>query len=357
MLSFPLSSRNAMPRPVDNPSNPFLAQDIEWDAGEAPLARLHVHEEEARSILSENQSADLAFRYSINPYRGCQHACAYCYARPSHQRWGFGAGTDFERELVVKVNAPALLRQAFERRGWRGDPIALSGNTDCYQPLEARYGLTRALLSICAEYRNPVGVITKSPLVTRDIDVLGELARRARLIVYLSIPFADDAHRRALEPGAPSIERRFQALAALSEAGIETGVAVAPMIPGLNDSEIPTVLTRAREAGAKRAFLTLLRLPAEVREIFLERLESSLPLRAGKVERALREMRGGELNDPRFGSRMRGTGPRWQALHRLFEAQCRRLGYSNMTEERFAPAEAPGRATFERPRRQLTLLE
>jgi DNA repair photolyase len=335
-------------RPTDNPKNRFVASEVVWDEGEAPLAQLHVHEEHAKRILSENDSPDLPFRFSVNPYRGCQHACAYCYARPSHQYWGFGAGTDFEREIVVKVNAPALLREAFARPSWRGDPLTFSGNTDCYQPLEGRYRLTRALLSICAEHKNPVSLITKSTLVRRDLDVLGALSAVASLHVFVSLAFADEDCARALEPGAPSVQRRLDTIAALAEAGIATGVAVAPIIPGVNDGQLAQVLERAQRAGARRAFHTLLRLPGEVKPVFLTRLRESLPHAATKVEHALLELRGGALDDPRFGARMRGQGPRWQAIDELFALQCKRLGLDTG-----ALPEAP--PTFERPGAQLRL--
>lgn len=338
-------------RTVDNPKNRFERTEVEWEEGEARLALLHVHEEQAKTILSENDSPDLPFRYSINPYRGCQHACAYCYARPSHQYWGFGAGTDFEREIIVKVNAPELLRAAFARPSWQGRAITFSGNTDCYQPLEGRYQLTRQLLALCLEYKNPVVIITKSALITRDIELLAQLAQQARLMVFLSIPFADDAGGRALEPGAAAIHRRFETLRALSDAGIETGVSVSPIIPGLNDEDMAEVLARAHEAGARYAFHTLLRLPAEVKPVFLTRLREALPLRADKVEHAVREMRSGELYDSRFGARMRGAGPRWEAIDKLFQLQCKRLGFNPRTE-----ADAAASATtFERPTAQLKL--
>jgi DNA repair photolyase len=321
-------------RTVDNPNNRFLPTAVEWDPGEAPLAGLHIHEERAKSIISRNDSPDIAFACSVNPYRGCQHACAYCYARPSHQYWGFGAGTDFEREIIVKINAPELLRAALAKPSWRGELIAFSGNTDCYQPLEGRYRLTRALLEICAEHRNKVAIITKSPLILRDLDVLLQLNTCTELVVFLSIAFAEDEPARAIEPGAPAIHRRFEALRVLSEAGIQTGVGVAPIIAGLNDRDIGRVLERAARAGARRAFHTVLRLPAEVSQVFVPRVREALPLAAPKIERAQRELHGGKLNDPRFHTRMRGSGARWQAIDRLFELQCKRLGLNQRLNQR-----------------------
>jgi DNA repair photolyase len=337
-------------RDVDNPQNRFETTHVEWDPGEAPLAALHVHEEHAKSILSRNDSPDLPFRYSVNPYRGCQHACAYCYARPSHPYLGFGAGTDFDREIVVKVIAPDLLRRALDRASWQGETIAFSGNTDCYQPLEGRYRLTRALLEVCADACNPVVLITKSTLVQRDLDVLQRLAERSELCVYVSIAFAEDELGRALEPGAPAVHRRFETLRALSEAGIETGVAVAPVIPGLGDRQISRVLERAAEAGAKRAFHTVLRLPGEVEQVFAERLREALPLAAERVLHAHVEARGGRANVGRFFDRMRGQGARWKVIDDLFKLQAARFGLSvgEGAERTFV---APGK----RVRRQLTL--
>jgi DNA repair photolyase len=334
-------------RKVDNPKNRFELTELAWDPEHAPLAQLHVHEEQAKSILSQNQSPDVPFRFSVNPYRGCQHACAYCYARPTHEYLGFGAGTDFDREIVVKVNAEELLRRAFASSRWQGELIALSGNTDCYQPLEGRYGLTRALLEVCLEHRNPVAIVTKSTLVTRDIELLQRLSAVTGLTVFVSIGFADEAAARAIEPGAPAPARRFETLRRLAEAGIDTGVGVAPIIPGLNDRDVAEVLARAKEAGARHAFRILLRLPATVKPVFLSRLGETLPLAAERVEHAIRDMRGGGLSEPRFGARMRGRGPRWDAVDELFLLQVKRLGLD--TERTSGPP------TFQRSGKQLRL--
>lgn len=210
-------------RPVSNPPNPWNSTHVDW-LGDPPPARLTVFEEDARSILSENDSPDVGFRWSVNPYRGCFHACAYCYARPTHQYLGFGAGTDFERRIVAKVNAAALLEQAFNRRSWLGERIAFSGVTDCYQPLEAHYGLTRSCLEVCARFRNPVGIITKGALVRRDVDVLQQLHRTAAVRVHLSIPVADDDTARIIEPGASLPSQRFAAMEALARAGVPVGL-------------------------------------------------------------------------------------------------------------------------------------
>ncbi len=314
-----------MPRHVSNPPNPWESTAVEW-IGPPPAAKLQVFEEEAKSVLNENRSPDIPFRYSVNPYRGCYHACAYCYARPTHQYLGFGAGTDFDTKIVVKTNAAECLRRGFARRGWAGEPVVFSGNTDCYQPLEASYGLTRACLEVCLEFRNPVAVITKSALIQRDVDLLARLARGPGAAAFVSIPFADEKTGRRIEPAACSPRHRFAAVRALAERGVPTGVAIAPVIPGLNDAHIPAVLERAAEAGARSAFLTMLRLPAEVLPVFRERIERAFPERASKIFSALREVRAGKLNEASFGARMRGTGPRWRAIERLFEIHRRRLG-------------------------------
>jgi DNA repair photolyase len=331
-----------MPRRVSNPPNPWQTVHAEW-LGEPPEAGLEIYEEEARSIIAENDSPDVGFRFSVNPYRGCFHGCAYCYARPTHQYLGWGAGTDFDRRIVVKVNAAALLRREVLRPSWQGETIVFSGVTDCYQPSEAVYGLTRACLEVCRDFRNPVGIVTKGILVRRDLDVLAAMARETEVTVYVSIPFADDAPARALEPNAASPSLRFEALAALAAAGVRTGVAVAPVIPGLNDSDIARVLARAREAGTARAFLTLLRLPAEVLPVFEERLAEAFPDRAARVWSNLRQARGGKKNESRFGARMEGVGPRWQAIESLFEVECRRLGINS---DEPGPARS---STFRRP--------
>jgi DNA repair photolyase len=334
-------------RPVSNPPNPWESVHAEW-LGEPPEARLEVFEEEARSILSENDSPDVGFRFSVNPYRGCFHGCAYCYSRPSHQYWGFGAGTDFERKIVVKKNAPELLRKELARRSWNGDTIAFSGNTDCYQPLEAAYGLTRRCLEVCADFRNPVAIITKGALVRRDVDLLVRMSRQTPVSVTVSIAFADDAVSRALEPGTSPPSQRFETLRILSDAGLRAGISVAPTIPGLNDSDIAELLERAREAGARFAFQTLLRLPAEVLPVFVECLREAFPDRARRVLHSIEEVRGGKMNESAFGKRMHGEGPRWDAIEALFEAQCRRLGLNLRDEAEIASG-------FRRPNRQASL--
>jgi DNA repair photolyase len=274
-----------------------------------------------------------------------------CYARTSHEYLGFGAGTDFDRKIVVKVNAAELLRQQLLKRSWEGETIVFSGNTDCYQPLEAVYGLTRRCLEICAEFRNPVAIITKGALVRRDVQLLARMARETSVFVSLSSPFSDDAMSRAIEPNASLPSQRMETLRLLSEAGIRTGVGVAPVIPGLNDSQISAVLERARAAGATSAFMTLVRLAGQTLPVFRERLEQAFPDRAAKIWSAIRQVRGGKLNESEFGARMHGVGPRWAAIRSLFDVECRRLGFN---EER--TGDETGNA-FRRPAAQRDLFD
>ncbi len=337
--------------PIDNPPNPWHHTAVDW-IGEPPKARLQVYVDHTRRILSRNDSPDIPFRYSVNPYRGCLHACAYCYARPSHEYLGFGAGTDFERRVVIKPDAPRLLEQAFRRPGWRGELVVFSGNTDCYQPLEAHYGLTRACLEVCHRYRNPVAIITKGPLIERDLDLLQALARDAWVAVTVSVPFFDPVHARAIEPGVPPPARRLETIRRLAAACVPVGVNVAPIIPGLSDSQISDILGAARAAGAQWAGHILVRLPGAVREVFEARVRAALPDRADRILNRIRDTRGGQTNDPRFGHRMRGAGTYADAIHALFEGARRAHGYPAA-----GPAE-PSPSPFRRPAapsRQLSL--
>jgi DNA repair photolyase len=321
------------PKAVLNPPNPYQKQFCEWiDA--PPVAELKIYEEQARSIISKNDSPDISFTYSINPYRGCFHACAYCYARPSHQYLDFGAGTDFERKIVVKTNAPLLLKKAFQKKTWKKETVVLSGNTDCYQPLELSYELTRACLQVCLDYENPVAIITKGAIIRRDLELLSALAKKGLVHVTMSIAFADDGQSKLIEPGAPRPSVRFRALKELSEAGIPTGVACAPVIPALNDSQIPEILSKAKACGASSAFMTLLRLPAEVKIIFQERLREHFPLRAHKVINQIKQMRGGELYRSAFGSRMRGDGEQWDVIRWIFLSSCEKYGLNQRRRDK-----------------------
>jgi DNA repair photolyase len=335
------------PLPLRNPPNPWRKEVVSY-LEETPNVELTVFEDQSKSILSDNDSPDLGFRYSVNPYRGCLHGCAYCYARPSHEYLGFGAGADFERKIVVKLRAGELLREAFEKKSWVGELILFSGNTDCYQPLEASYGLTRACLEVCLEYRNPLHIITKSALVERDADLLAELAALGSASVTVTIPFWDAAVARAIEPLVPTPKRRIESVRRLTERTIPVSVNIAPLIPGLSDSDIVHILEAAAEAGAVGAGLIPLRLPGSVADVFSERIREVLPLRAEKILTRVREMRGGKLNDPNFGSRMRGEGPYIEAVRLLFSQTARRLGLGSYDRGEMNAA-AQALSTFRRP--------
>jgi len=338
-------------RYIENPPNPWLTHSIDW-LGEPPSARIEIFEEtETRSIISSNDSPDVAFDHSINCYRGCPHGCTYCFSRPTHEYLGYGAGTDFERKIIVKVKAPELLRHELFKPSWKGDEIVFSFTSDPYIPLEANYKLTRRCLEVCAEFRNPVGIVTKSALVRRDVDVLQRLAHEASVTVFFSIPFADYDIARALEPFAPSPNARFEAMKTLSEAGIDVGIGIAPTVPGLT-SDIPELLQRAKDCGASRAFINMLRLPGSVAPYFEKRLREKLPTKADRILNRIRDARGGKLNSSVFGERMRGKGQYWNAQEKLFEVYTRRLGFNEhrVGSERHARAN-----TFRRPTAQGSL--
>ncbi len=323
-----------------NPVSRFAAAHVEWEVPPPP-ANLQVFEDHSKSILARNDSPDLHFRWSVNPYRGCFHACAYCYARPTHEHLGLGAGSDFDRKLVVKPNAPELLRQALSKPSWQREFILFSGNTDCYQPLEHHYRLTRACLEVCHAFGTPIGVITKSALVCRDAELLAEMGRAAGAEVVLSIPFHHAPTCRAVEPGTPPPARRYEAIRVLSEAGVRVGVNIAPVIPGLSDHDIPAILKAAREAGAQHARVLPVRLSPQVEAVFTERVGATFPGRVASVLGKIRRMRGGELNDARFGERFRGQGEEWASTMALFRTWHDRLGYTERPERAYAPARPP----------------
>jgi DNA repair photolyase len=302
-------------------------------------------------VLAENDSPDIGFRYSLNPYRGCEHGCIYCYARPSHEYLGFSAGLDFERRIMVKEDAPQLLRQAFARPSWQGEVVALSGNTDCYQPVERHLGLTRRCLEVFVECRNPVAVITKSALVVRDADLLAALAADGAAHVFVSLTTLDDELAARLEPRAARPARRLDAIRTLSAAGVSTGVLIAPVIPGVTDAEIPRLLQAAAAAGARSARWTLLRLPPPVDGLFEAWLTEHYPERARRVENRIRDTRAGRLTDSMFGRRHRGEGAYAEQIARLFAVSARKTGLDR-------PLPPPSSAAFRRPARdgQLRLL-
>lgn len=317
------------PRETSNPHNRFRSQVVAYDDGEGPPpSQVTLLGDRSRSILSENDSPDLPFRFSVNPYRGCQTACAYCYARPTHEYLDLGAGTDFDTKIVVKRDAPELLRAAFDKPSWRGDHVMFSGVTDCYQPIERELELTRRCLEVCLEYRNPASVISKHALVERDVDLFQDLARDARFGVSVSLAWTDAALARAFEPWAPSPERRLKVIEALAKAGVPVGVMAAPIIPGVNDSQLVGLLERAADAGATSAGWVLLRLPGAVQQVFEERVRGALPLAADKILHRIRQTRGGgdKLYDSRFHTRGRGEGPYAALIATMFDTTVARLG-------------------------------
>ena len=286
----------------------------------------------SQSVVSENDSPDVPFRYSLNPYRGCEHGCAYCYARPYHEYLGFNAGVDFETQLLVKERAPKLFREFLCRPGWRGEPITFSGVTDCYQPAERRFRLTRGCLEVALEARQPVALITKNALVLRDVDVLSQLARHNLVEVSLSLTTLDREFARVLEPRTSTPAARLRAIRELSAAGVRVRVLTAPILPGLNDSEIPALLAAAAEAGARWASYTLLRLPLSVEPVFRDWLHRNYPTQAPRVESLIRQTREGKLNDARFGSRMKGTGLIADQIAQAFKVFSKRHGLTNPRE-------------------------
>jgi DNA repair photolyase len=340
-------------RPTDNPPNRFHTEVVTYDEGEAPPpAQVTVIEDHTRSILAHNDSPDLGFSWSVNPYRGCQHACAYCYARPFHEYLDLGAGTDFDTKIVVKRDAAALLREAFDKPSWQGELVMFSGVTDCYQPLEKELELTRRCLEVCLEYRNPVSMISKSALVERDIDLYLALTEHARFAFSVSLAFSDNASARAIEPWAPSVDRRFKLIETLAKAGVPVGIMCAPIIPGVNDSQMVTVLERAAAAGARWAGWVLLRLPGAVKQVFEDRIRVAMPLAADKILHRIRETRGGDkLYDARFGTRGRGEGVYAQTLQMMFDTTVRRLGLDARARDGSLYAEADAPTTFRRPTR------
>jgi DNA repair photolyase len=300
-----------------------------------------VTEEHARSIISRNDSPDVGFSQSINPYRGCEHGCVYCYARPSHAYLELSPGLDFESKLFAKTNAPGLLRAELAKPGYEPSPIALGANTDCYQPIERKYRITRQILEILAECDHPVTLVTKSALIERDLDVLRSLAAKNLVKVFVSIGTLDRELARKLEPRAASPQRRLDVVRTLNERHIPCGVMVAALIPALNDKTLEHVLEEASKAGAKEAAYVILRLPNELRPLFHEWLEAHYPQRAAHVISIIRQVRGGRDNDPRFGSRMSGTGNFAELIEKRFDIACRRFGLNARDREldtsRFKP--------------------
>jgi DNA repair photolyase len=318
-----------------NPANRFEKRSLvpDPDEPESPLPRTQFLRDTSRSVIATNDSPDVGFEASLNPYRGCEHGCAYCYARPFHEFLGYSAGLDFETKILVKEDAPELLREELSSPRWVPKVIALSGVTDAWQPAERRFGLTRRCLEVLSEFRNPVAVVTKNHLVTRDADLLGGLARHGAAAAVLSITTLDPELARRMEPRTSTPVRRLEAIEALARSGVPVGVNVAPVIPGLTDHEIPAILAAAAGRGARFAGHIVLRLPFAVKELFERWLAEHAPDRKERVLHRVREVRGGALNDPRFGSRMRGEGEYAAQVHALFKLGCRKAGLTESFPE------------------------
>ncbi|MBM3506182.1 MAG: PA0069 family radical SAM protein [Alphaproteobacteria bacterium] len=317
----------------------------EGDGEPAPIATT-VSEDTTKSIIARNNSPDIGFSQSINAIRGCEHGCIYCFARPTHEHFGLSVGLDFETKLFAKQDAQELLRRELANPRYRCEVIAIGTNTDPYQPMERKLGIMRRILEMLSECNHPVGIVTKSHLVTRDVDILADMAKRNLVGVHLSVTTLDRGLARRMEPRAATPPRRLEAIRALADAGVPVGIMVAPIIPGLNDVEIESILEAAKAAGARTAGKTLIRLPHGVKELFKEWLAEHAPGRAGHVMSLIRSVRDGRDNDPRFFSRMRGSGPYAEMIDQRFRTACQRLGFNKerakLDTSLFKPPSADG---------------
>lgn len=329
-----------------NPPNRFEQLHVELDPDcppeERPHPRTQFFFDATTTIIAENDSPDIPFSRSVNPYRGCEHGCAYCFARPFHEYLGFSSGLDFETKIMVKLRAPALLREELSSRRWQPQSLTFSGVTDCYQPAERQFRITRQCLEVCAEFRNPVAIVTKNALVTRDLDVLGPLAHLGAAAVFVSVTSLDTELAGKLEPRASRPQARLRAIRQLAAAGIPVGVMTAPLIPGLNDHEMPAILEAAADAGAKMAGYTIMRLPYAVKDVFLRWLDDHAPTKKERILSRVREIRGGKLNVSTWGERFRGEGIFAEQIRELFLVASRRAGLNKLTWQ-------PSTAHFRRP--------
>ena len=332
-----------------NPPNRF--EPLHYDAlepeeeSEPNRPKTTFYRDQSRSIIASNESPDVGFSASINPYRGCEHGCAYCYARPYHEYLGLSSGIDFETKIFIKEDAPELLRAEFAAKRWQPQTLGISGVTDAYQPIERRTELTRLCLEVCRDFRNPVIIVTKNQLVTRDIDILAELTRFQAAAVFVSVTTLDASLARKLEPRASQPEGRLAAIRALAAAGIPTGILAAPVIPGLTDHELPAIVRECAAAGARWAGYVMLRLPYAVKDVFAQWLDDHFPEKKERVLGRLRDMRQGKLNDSRFGFRMKGEGPVADAIGNMFRLARKRAGMETTGLELST-------ASFRRPREQ-----
>ncbi len=323
-----------------NPGNRFettrlsvLGEFLDAQREEHPdgvQVRTTVLRDASRTIINEVDSPDIPFRWTVNPYRGCEHGCVYCYARPTHENLGLSCGLDFETKIVAKLDAPEMLARELDRPKWNGDPIIMSGVTDPYQPIERRLCVTRRCLEVMAARRQPVSMVTKNAMILRDLDLLADLARDNAARAAVSVTSLDPDVSRKMEPRASSPERRLEAIHELSRAGIPVAVMTAPIVPGLNDEELPRILEAAREAGATAAGWVLLRLPWQIKDVFFDWARREFPLRAARIESAVRSTRDGELYQTGWKVRQRGTGERAEQIAATFDLFTRRLGYESV---------------------------
>jgi len=336
-MSEPLHGRGASANPANRFERVWYDPDAEgagaeeWPDEEKPGPQTIFFDETPRSILSHNDSPDVGFDTSVNPYRGCEHGCIYCYARPTHEYLGWSAGLDFETKIVVKRDAPILLRKELLKPSWKPQVVSMSGVTDCYQPIERKLAITRACLEVFLDFRNPVGVVTKNHLVTRDIDILQRLATYQAAMVYLSVTTLDPELARLMEPRASIPTRRLEAVRLLAEAGVPVGVLVSPIIPGLNDTEIPAILDAAKTAGAVCAHYRMIGLPYAVKDLFVDWVRTHYPEKADKVISKIKQVRGGQLYDADFTQRMSGQGPVADQVEGLFRLSLRKTGLAPRT--------------------------
>lgn len=321
----PIRGRGASDNPANRFEGRYTDYDLDEDSGEKPAQETKLIRDDTKEILSKNDSPDIPFTYGLNPYRGCEHGCIYCYARPTHEFLGFSAGLDFESRIMVKYDAADKLRSKFADKSWKPEPITLSGVTDPYQPVERELEITKSCLEVFAEARNPVGIITKNYLVTRDINLLKELSQYNAVHVTLSVTTLDRDLARVMEPRTSQPYRRLQAIEKLAKKGISVGVNVAPIIPGLTDHECPSILKEARNAGATHASYTIVRLPFGVKDLFQEWLVQHFPDRKEKVLNRIKNMHGGDLNESKFNKRFHGGGEFAEQIRSMFAIQAEKL--------------------------------
>lgn len=312
-----------------NPKNRFFENEVQWDEGFEPGSEEKVKTKFIdifpKTIINKVPSPDVPSDFSVNPYQGCEHGCSYCYARPTHEYWGYGAGLEFESVILVKKNASDLLRAAFEKKSWKGGSLMISGNTDCYQPAERKFKITRQLLEVCAVYNNPVGLITKNNLILRDIDILAPMAEKNLVNVNISLNTLNESFRRKLEPRTASVEGRLRAIEELSKAGIPVNVLMAPLVPGINGHEVLPLMEEVAKRGAQSAGYIVLRLNGSLKEMFSNWLETHYPNRKEKVLNQVSDAHGGQVNDNRFGKRMRGEGKLVEQINQSYRLGSRKF--------------------------------